>query len=99
MVRDAGFGRFKTSGLLGDWETLVNGTHEAARWHRDRIDLVAVARVSLAFCLAGRPSDHPIAALLILSRDIVTDDVHLEQTAPTYRRLLDGWRGILESPA
>jgi hypothetical protein len=95
MVRAAGFGRFKTGALLGEWELLVNATYEAARFHSEQIDVHAVSRWTLAWCLADRPSGHPIAALALLARDIATDDVHNEQLRPSYRQLLDGWRPLL----
>jgi len=69
MVRSAGFGRLKTGALLGEWELLVNATYESARFHGEQIDVDAVSRLSLAWCLADRPSDHPIAALALLARD------------------------------
>jgi hypothetical protein len=95
MVRAAGFGRFKTGALLGEWELLVNATYESARFHREQIDVDAVSRLTLAWCLADRPSAHPVAALALLARDIASDDVHNEQLRPSYRRLLDGWRRVL----
>ncbi|MCU1360592.1 MAG: hypothetical protein JWN99_1881 [Ilumatobacteraceae bacterium] len=97
MLRAAGVGRFATTGALGEWESLVNAAYESARFHREPIDLDAVSQASLAWCLAGRPSVHPIAALATLSRDIATDDVHDEQVRPSYRQLLDGWRALLRT--
>jgi hypothetical protein len=94
MVRAAGFGRFKTAGLLGAWENLVSAADEAARWYGEPLDLETVSRRSLAWCLAGRPT-HPLAELMTLSRDVGTDDVHDERARPSYRRLLDGWAAEL----
>jgi len=99
MVRAAGFGRLRTGGLLGDWESMVNAADEASRWYRQPIDLVGVSRRSLAWCLAGRP-DGPLRDLLDVSREIVTLDVHDERAdRPAYRQLLEGWRGGLQPEA
>ncbi len=96
MVRAAGFGRFRTGGVLGDWASMVSAADEAGRWHREPVDLVQVARRSLAWCLAGRP-DGPRRALMRLSRSMTSDDVHNEAPDhPTYRQLLDGWREVLQ---
>ena len=97
MVRAAGFGRVRTSGLLGDWESLVNAANEASRWYAEPLALIEVSRRSLAWCLAGQP-DGPTRRLLTISRDIVTVDVHDEQPErPAYRELLDGWHELLRN--
>ncbi len=95
MVRAAGFGRFKTGAVLGDWGSMVDAAYEAARFYKEPIDMIAVSRHSLAWCLAGRPVDHPLRAVMKDSRDITTDDVHRETTRPSYRQVLDGWKRIL----
>jgi hypothetical protein len=95
MVRAAGFGRIKTSGMLGDWEVLVAAANEASRWYDEPIDLVKVSRESLAWLLADRP-DGPMHHLRELSREIATLDSHIERPEkPTYRELLDAWRALL----
>lgn len=95
MVRAAGFGRLRTGGLLGDWESMVNAADEASRWYGEPLDLVQVSRRSLAWCLAGRP-DGAIRELLDLSREVASLDVHIEKPdRPAYRQLLDGWSAVL----
>lgn len=95
MVRAAGFGRLRTAGLLGDWESMVSAADEASRWYHEPLDLIEVSRRSLTWCLADRP-DGPMVAVLTLSRDVVTDDVHIERPErPRYRQLLDRWRQVL----
>jgi hypothetical protein len=96
MVRAAGFGRFATAGVLGDWCSLLGAAHEAGRAVGEPVDAVAVSRCSLAWCLAGRP-EHPwLTELLRLAREITIDDVHSETPQrPYYRRTLDGWREVL----
>lgn len=93
--RRAEAGRWKAGTLIAVWQSLVSATDEAARFHGEPVDLDAVSRLSMAWCLAGRPTDHPVAALARMALDISTDDVHNEQVRPTYRQLLDGWRTLL----
>ena len=96
MVRAAGFGRLRSAGLLGDWEAMVGAADEASRWYHEPLDLIEVSRRSLAWCLADRP-DGPMRAVLTLSRDVVTDDVHVERPErPRYRQLLDSWQQVLD---
>ncbi|HQY86910.1 MAG TPA: hypothetical protein PLT40_18535 [Ilumatobacteraceae bacterium] len=99
MVRAAGFGRLATSGVLGDWDCMVGAADEAARRLHETIDLRAVSRHALAWCLADRPDDHVMAAILRVSRDIMIDDVHTETPErPYYRRTLDHWASVLAAP-
>lgn len=96
MVRAAGFGRFATAGLLGDWESLLGAAHEACRRLGESLDTAAVSRAALAWCLAGRPAPSPFGELLRLAREITIDDVHTETPQrPCYRQTLDGWRTVL----
>lgn len=96
MVRAAGFGRFATSGLLGDWASMLGAAHEAGRRLGESPDLSAVSRAALAWCLAGRPEQPPFTELLRLAREITIDDVHTESPQrPYYRQTLDGWRVAL----
>jgi hypothetical protein len=96
MVRAAGFGRLKTSAMLGDWEVLVAAPNEASRWYDEPIDLVEVSRRSLAWLLADRP-DGPMYPVRELSREIAMLDSHIERPEkPTYRELLDAWRDLLD---
>lgn len=95
MVRAAGFGRFATAGILGDWQTMLGAAHEASRRLGEPLDVAAVSRMSLAWCLAGRPERQPFTELLRLAREIMTDDVHTESPQrPYYRQTMDGWRQV-----
>ena len=96
MVRSAGFGPFRASAILGDWDTMVNAAGEASRWYNEPIDVVGVSRWSLRYGLANRPKNHPMAPLLAFSREVISEDIHRERPeAPFYRQLLDGWTLIL----
>ena len=96
MVRAAGFGPFRASAILGDWDTMVNAVCEASRWYNKQIDVVGVSRWSLRYGLADRPKNNPLAPLLVFSREVISEDIHRERPeAPFYRQLLDGWTLVL----
>ena len=97
MVRAAGVGRMRTSSILGDWESMINAAEEAARWHGETVDLVEVSRRSLAWCIDGRP-DGPMREILEMSREVTALEIHDERPdRPTYRRLLDDWRQVIDA--
>lgn len=96
MVRAAGFGRFATAGVLGDWQSMVDAAHEAGRRLAVPLDISAVSRAALAWCLAGRPEHPPFGELLRLAREITIDDVHTETPQrPYHRQTVDGWLAVL----
>lgn len=96
MVRAAGFGRFATAGVLGDWQSMLDAAHEATRRLGLSLDASAVSRAALAWCLAGRPEHPQFGELLRLAREITIDDVHTETPQrPYYRQTVDGWRSVL----
>lgn len=96
MVRAAGFGRWATARCLGEWASLVDIALQAARSLAEPLDLAAVSRAALAWCLTERPDDHPVAILADLAGRISGEDVHTETPArPYYRQTLDGWRALI----
>lgn len=96
MMRAAGHGRWATARHLGEWACLVDRALEAARALGEPLDLAAVSRVSLRWCLAGRPKDHPVAVLSGIAGRITAEDVHTETPQrPYYRQTLDGWQALL----
>lgn len=96
MVRAAGFGRFATARVLGEWASMVDIALEAARWWGEPLDVAAVSRRSLAWQLARCPAGDPVHELHALTARIGAADLHHETVErPWYRQLLDGWRAVL----
>jgi len=94
--RAAGLGRFATSGALGDWYNLIGAAAEASRSLGAPLDLAAVTRTSMAWCLAGRPADSRLQELLDLAREILSDSAHTDTPQrPFHRRTVDGWAAVL----
>lgn len=94
--RAAGLGRFATSGALGNWYNLVGAAAEASQSVGAPLDLAAVTRTAMAWCLAGRPAHPQLQELLDLAREIWSDSAHTDTPQrPFHRRTVDGWAAVL----
>ncbi len=101
MFRRAGIGRFQTMAACGAWYAMISAAEEAGRWYCEPVELQSVSRLSLRWCLAGRPHHRGLDALHHTSQRIAIDDSVRSPDLgyPDYRQLLDGWHVVLASVA